>query len=240
MSRSHRLAPVVFAPALALALCGTAAPLLAQSARTGGGGGESQRIVQQYQQLAAEKTALEAQVASLKHDLDAARGELGNVKKDRDALKAHSSSASASLAELAAGKQAAEKSAEQTKERLNELVARFRETANNLKEIEADRDRLRGQLGERDAAYDQCAADNLSLYEINSEVLKRYENVGLLSRASASEPFTRIGRNRIENLVDRYRARALELRAKARTADAAGNAPAKAAPTVGGAEQPRP
>ncbi len=213
----------------ACALCGAAPPLLAQTERSGGG--ESQRIVQQYQQLAAEKTALEAQVASMKHDLDAANAQLTTVKKDRDALKAHSAAVNAStIAELNAGKDAAQKSADQAKQRLNELVARFRDTANDLKQVETDRDQLRGQLRERSAAYDQCAADNLSLYDINGEVLDRYEHVGLFTRASAGEPFIRITRTRIENLVDRYRARALELRAKSDTGAAEDKSAVRSAP----------
>ncbi|HVP32956.1 MAG TPA: hypothetical protein VMT09_04840 [Steroidobacteraceae bacterium] len=217
--------------ALGLVLCGLAGPLLAQSARTGGGG-ESQRIIQQYQQLAAEKSALEAQVTSLKHDLDGARAELGTVKKERDALKAHSAAAGASISEATAAREAAEKTAAQTKDRMNELVTHFRETATNLKQVETEREQLRGQLRERSAAYDQCAADNLSLYEINSDLLKRYENVGLFTRVSASEPFTRITRTRIDNLVDAYRARALELRAGGGSPDAANQA--------GGAPPPHP
>ncbi len=201
---------------LAFILCGIALPLIAQVPR-GGGGGESERIIQQYQQLAAEKTALEAQVASLKHDLDAARSQLADfasVKKERDSLKTRSMAVSANLAELAAGKQAAEKSAEQSQARMTELVTRFRETINDLREVESDRDQLKGQLRERSAAYDRCASDNLSLFEINSDLLNRYEHVGLFKRVTADEPFTRITRNRIENLVDEYRERALELRAK--------------------------
>jgi chromosome segregation ATPase len=209
-----------------LVLCGMTAPLLAQTARSGGGG-ESQRMMQQYQQLAGEKSALEAQVGSLKHDLDAAKTELGTVKKERDSLKAHASGASATVAQLTAGKEAAEKTAEQTKERLSELVTRFRETATDLKQVESDREQLRGQLRERSAAYDRCVADNLSLYEINVEILDRYEHVGLFTRAATSEPVTRIARNRMENLIDTYRARALELRAKSTSADAGARAAGK-------------
>ena len=119
---------------LGFVLCGISLPLIAQTPRSGGGG-ESERIIQQYQQLAAEKTSLEAQVASLKHDLDAARAQLADlasVKKERDALRTRSTAITANLAGLEAGKQAAEKSAEQSKARMNELVARFRQTINEL------------------------------------------------------------------------------------------------------------
>lgn len=213
--------------AVGLAALSLAGPLLAQEARSGGGG-ESARIMQQYQQLAAEKSSLESQVASLKKDAEAAHQELEAVKKERDGLKAHSASATNSIAELTAARESAEKSNEQYKERMTEIVTRYREMANNLKQVETDRDQLRGQLQERAAAYDQCAADNFSLYELNGEVLKRYENVGLFTRVSASEPFTRITRSRIDNLVDRYRARALELRARSNAPEATDKASASA------------
>jgi chromosome segregation ATPase len=200
---------------LGLLTCSLAAPLAAQTARSGGGGGgESARIMQQYQQLAAEKTSLETQVSKLKQDLAAAQSELDGVKKERDALKGRSAAAGANVAGLTAARDAAEKSAEETKGRMTELVAHFRETLTNLKQAETDREQLQGQLRERSADYDRCATANLSLYDLNGDILKRYEHVGLFTRVSASEPFTRITRTRMENLVDETRAHALELREK--------------------------
>jgi chromosome segregation ATPase len=200
---------------LVLAIAAAALPLHAQVQRSGGG--ESQKIMQQYQQIAAEKTALQAQLTQMKTDLDAAKAELTTAKKERDALKARAgteTAAAASAARLSTEKETAEKSAEQSKQRLAELVARFRETANNLKDVEADRTKLRNQLEERSTAYDKCAEANLGLYEINTELLNRYEHIGTFTKISAAEPFTRITRTRIENLVDEYRERALELRVK--------------------------
>jgi seryl-tRNA synthetase len=197
---------------LLIALCTVGTPLMAQTQRSGGG--ESQKIMQQYQQLAAEKTALQAQAAQTKKELDAATAELVAVKKERDALKSQTGTAAAVAAQSVAGKQAAEKSLEQYKQRLTELVARFRETATTLKDVESDRTRLQNDLRERASAYDKCAEDNLGLFAISDDVLNRYEHVGLFTKVGAAEPFTKITRARIENLVDEYRARALELKAK--------------------------
>jgi chromosome segregation ATPase len=200
---------------LLVALCAVAAPLMAQTQRSGGG--ESQKMMQQYQQLAAEKTALQTQAAEMKKELDAAKSELAAVKKERDALKSQTGNAAVAAAQSVAAKQAAEKSLEQYKQRLTELVARFRETATTLKDVESDRTKLQNDLRERASAYDKCAEDNLGLFEISDDVLNRYEHVGLFTKVSAAEPFTKITRARIENLVDEYRARALELRAKKKT-----------------------
>jgi len=215
---------------LLLSLAAACAPLHAQTQRSAGGGSETQKIVQQYQQLAAEKTALQAQVTQAKKDLDAAKTELAAVKKERDALKAQSgATAAAAAAQLAAYKESADKAAEVNKQRMTELIARFRETATNLKEGETERTKLQNDLRVRNEAYDKCAVDNLGLFEINADLLNRYEHVGPFTKVSAVEPFTRITLTRIENLVDEYRERALELRAKARAADAPPMNPAPAA-----------
>jgi chromosome segregation ATPase len=179
------------------------------------GGGQAQKFMQQYQQMAAEKTALQAQVTQMKKDLDTANAALADMKRERDALKARPAGPSpAIVAQLTTSKDAAEKNLEQYKQRMGELVARFRETATNLKDVEADRSKITRELGERNAAFDKCAENNLQLYEINGDILDRYNHVGLFTKVSAAEPFTKITRTRLDNLVVEYRARAEELRTK--------------------------
>jgi division protein CdvB (Snf7/Vps24/ESCRT-III family) len=187
----------------------------AQTQRSGGG--EAQKFMQQYQQLAAEKTALQAQVAQMKKDLDASHAELAAVKKEHDVAKAHTGVSPTAVAQAIGAKEAALRNLEQSKQRMSELVARFRETATNLKDVEADRSTLRRELAERNGAFDKCAENNLQLFELSSDVLKHYEHVGLFTKVSAAEPFSRITRTRLENLVDEYRIKAQELRVKPRT-----------------------
>jgi len=187
----------------------------AQTERTGGG--EAQRIMQQYQQLAAEKTSLQAQVAQLKKDLDTAQTELASVKKERDALKARSGVSAAATAQLARAnesKESAEKSLEQNKQRTAELIDRFKETIATLKGVEADRATLQHNNTTLNAEYDKCAADNVELYDISKKVLDRYDHVGLFTKVSTVEPFTKLTRTRIDNLVVEYQERAEAARVK--------------------------
>lgn len=208
---SHRL----FVAALLSALLAGAGSVHAQTERSGG---ESQRIMQQYQQVSAEKTALQAQVAQMKKDLDGARTELAAAKKERDELKARAAGSSAAaahqVAEANASKEAVEKSLDQTKQRTAELVDRFKETIGTLKGVESDRDTVRRNYEELSAKYDKCADNNDQLYQISNTVLDRYSKVGFFTKASAAEPFTRITRTRIDNLAVEYHLRAEELRLK--------------------------
>ena len=207
--------PVLIAALLAGLLIGTA-PVRAQTQRSGGG--DSQRIMQQYQQVSAEKTALQAQVAQIKKDLDGANSQLAEVKKERDALKARAAGSSAAaaqqVAQANASKEAVEKSLELNKQRTAELVDRFKETIGALKGVESDRDQLRRNLDEINVKYDKCAENNEQLYQISNTVLERYGHVGFFTKAVAVEPFTRITRTRIDNLVVETHEHAEELRLK--------------------------
>jgi peptidoglycan hydrolase CwlO-like protein len=184
----------------------------AQTQRSGGG--ETQKIMQQYQQLAAERTQLQAQLTDLKKKLDEANADLASVKKDRDNLKAHPGVSPALLAEANAGKVSAEKNLEQSKARMNELIARFRDMAQTLKETESDRNKVRQELVATKDEFGRCAEDNAQLADLSNRVLDRYEHVGLFKRASADEPFTAITRTRIQNYADEYREKAQQLKVK--------------------------
>lgn len=201
-----------------LVLLGIAGGAAAQVERSGGG--ESQRIMQQYQQLAAERTTLQADNARLKKDLDAAKADLAAMKKERDAAKAQIGAAQTAVSQAKSSKEGVDKSLELTKQRFTELIGKYRELAQNTKDVETERSQLRTQLAAGNRAFDGCAEANLQLFEINSEVLDRYEHTGLFTRVSASEPFTRVTRTRMENLVVEYRERAEQLRVKKRDADA--------------------
>jgi DNA repair exonuclease SbcCD ATPase subunit len=203
---------------LLLALTAVVPSVHAQTQRSGGG--EAQKFMQQYQQLAAEKTALQTQVAQMKKDLDAAQAALAAAKKERDALKARSAGSAGAAAQLAqanASRETAEKNLEQNKQRTTELISRFKETVGTLKGVESDRDQLRKDNEALGIAFDKCADKNLQLYEISNTVLDRYDHVGLFTKVAAAEPFTKVTRTRISNLVDEYRARAEDLRVKKRT-----------------------
>lgn len=185
-------------------------------AQTQRSGGEAQKFMQQYQQVAAEKTALQAQVAQIKKDLDTAKNDLAAMKKERDLAKVHTGISPVAVAQATSARDSAVRELEQFKQSMTKLENRFRELANNLKEVEADRFKVRKDLVERDTAFDTCAENNMQLYAINGEILDRYEHVGLFTKVSAAEPFTRLTRTRLENLADQYRIHAQELRIKKR------------------------
>ena len=199
-------ATLIWCAALAGA-AGYAGDAVAQTQRSGGGGASAQ-IMQQYQQLASERTALQADNAKLKKDVETLTAERDALKKERDALRAKAGNGDASAAKVAAATQAAEENAAKTRKQLDELVAKYRETATTLQGVEKDRASALADAQRRTQLLDACVDKNGKLRALTEDVLNRYEHQGWFSKAALNEPFTRIARNRLENLTDEYRSQA--------------------------------
>ena len=205
-TRSRRSVPALILTSSVLLLGAHAGPAAAQAARTGGG---NQQLVQQLQQLASERTTLQTENARLKK-------ELAEMTKERDTLKTTGRAAQdqraraseAALARSAQEKANTESELERQKERMQELVARFRETAQTLRDVEIERTNFKQSLTTRESEITACVKKNDALYELNKEVLARLEGTGPFSRLASAEPFTKLKRTQLENLVDDYRYRA--------------------------------
>jgi hypothetical protein len=207
---------------------------LAQTARSGGNA--SAQLVQQMQQLASERTTLQAENDKLKK-------QLADVTKDRDALKAgqqavdrRAKDSAAALQRSNAQHEAANQELTQTRAKMQELVARFRETLAKMREIETENTVSKQTLAARDRELSTCVDRNVGLYKLNDEILTHLDkkSSGLGSCMTSTEPFTKIGRVRNENLVDGYRSRAQDLQVSPAVKPAApgGAAAATAAPSA--------
>ena len=178
----------------------------AQTARSGGA--PNAQLMQQMQQLASERTSLQAENGRLKKDLEDMRKERDTLKSGQKAVDARLKNGEAALRQSTAQRESAEQEVQKSKEKMEQLIAKFRETVQTLREIEADRNSTRQTLAARDVELKSCVDHNKTLYKIDDEVLTRLENQGMWSRVAASEPFTRLKRTQLENFADEYRARA--------------------------------
>lgn len=202
------------------------------------GGGESAALAQQLQQLSSERTELQAQNAKLQQQLDAMRKERDALKTAQQALqrRAHlSESAMKQLEEnVAASRRSADQTSAQWKAQMQQLVAKFRETVDTLRTVESDRTALKQTLAQRERDLSSCTDHNLALYRLNQEVLTRLDHQTVWSSLAGAEPFTRIKRNQLDNLVEGYkeRADAEHVQAPAAQGGAASSSSAGAASTA--------
>jgi chromosome segregation ATPase len=196
---------------LGVVACTVAQPVLAQTARTGGAAVNAQQS-QQLQQLASERTALQAENSRIKADLEAARKERDSLKAAQEANAKRSRGAEAELARTQGDKARVEGELAREKQRLEELVQRFRETATAMREVETDRATSKQSLAQRDQELKVCVERNQALYKLNEEVLAKFEDQGFWSSLARREPFTQLKRVQLENLIDGYRGSAQDQR----------------------------
>jgi hypothetical protein len=202
----------------------------AQSARSGGGA--SAQLMQQMQQLASERTSLQAENAKLKKELEDMRKERDALKNAQQALDRRAKSSEGSLKELLSRRDSGDQELTQTKEKMQQLVAKFREVAQSLRDTETEQTANKQTLAAREQDLKVCVDHNQALYKLNDEVLTRLENQGVWSRVASAEPFTRIKRTQLDNYVVESKARAHAQRMPvAPSVPAPALSPASAVPT---------
>lgn len=197
---------------VALALIAfTGAPVAVAQTTRNAGDQQNAQAMQQLQQMTAERAALQSENARLKKELEDTKKKVDSASAQEDALKRRAQSAEAASSRLAAGAAANTESAERTRAQMDELVGKFRETAQTLKQVEAERNELKQSAGAAERQLKTCRDHNAELLTINEEVLVRLEHTGFWTKIAADEPFTRLKRTQLENLAGDYRARANEL-----------------------------
>lgn len=189
-----------------------AVPAGAQSQRSGGAG--NAQVMQQLQQLAGERTALQAENARLKRELDQTKKERDELKGGKESDDKRAKNSEIALARASREREQSTVETDQLKGKMQELVAKFRETIQELRTVESDRTQVKQQLETRDTELKSCVDNNVSLYKLNDEILTRFEKQGFWTGVAKAEPFTKLKRTQLENLAEGYRDRAEDAKAQ--------------------------
>jgi chromosome segregation ATPase len=194
-------------PWVANTLCGAlllagAIPAVAQTTRAAPANNQA---VQQLQQLASERTQLQGEVSKLKAELEAVRKERDSFKTAQEGNARRSRGAEAELARAQADKARVDGDLAREKQRVEELVTRFREATGGMREVEVDRATKTQQLAQREQELKVCSDRNSKLYALNGEVLASMEQQGFWTAVMRREPFLQLKRVQLENLADQYR-----------------------------------
>jgi uncharacterized phage infection (PIP) family protein YhgE len=193
--------------------CSLACVAQAQTQRSGNA---DARVAQQLQQLSSEKSALQSENNKLKQELEQAKAQLTKYTAVTKDLETRNKALIAAAGKGNTASQQLEEQIERARTQNQELVGKFRETVQALRDVEAERADTKSQLAAMERDYKVCVDRNVGLYELNDEVLDRMEDRGFWSQMSEREPFTRIQRTRLENMIDDYRYRVEELRLEKR------------------------
>lgn len=138
------------------------------------------------EKLAKEKEAHEKQLEQLKRKLTGSEGALDRYKENDAALRARIT---------------------EDRARMQELIDKFRETAQSLRQVEMERGELKATVSAQREGIRQCTRKNLELYQANLDLLDRYQAKGVWDAMLQREAVTGLRRVEIENLVEDYRRR---------------------------------
>lgn len=150
-------------------------------------------------QAASEKTDLQTQVDSLKQQVEKLTRELSENK---------------TLADAGKQKMAAtyDNAIEQWKQRDTQKGDELGSLKQQLNQQAAQRKDLEMKLQAQTTNFSACYENNKKLYDINSDLLTRYESKGFGDVLKQKEPFTGVKQVEIENLVQDYRYRIDDLK----------------------------
>jgi chromosome segregation ATPase len=175
----------------------------AQQARSGGA--DNAQLTQQLQQLASERTELQAQNAKLQKDLDEVRKERGALKTGQQGMQRRADESQAAMRQVqqsvATQRQSSDQEIAKWRSRVDEVAAEERKISEQLQAVEMDRNALKQTITVREQAVNSCAVRNQSLFALNSDILGHFEKESVFSRAGQAQPFAQTERTRLESLI---------------------------------------
>lgn len=173
---------------------------LASSAVTAGDADDQKamaRAQRMLRQMSQERDALQAENAKLKSEVEELNRKLGSQRRSSEAALAKSRDGNAALSE------------------------NLQKTAQNLRQTEAEKTQLQATVVDQAQLIESCEANNVTMLQINRELLMDYEKKGFMDAMLQREPLTQLKRVEIENIVQEYQDRIERAEFRKKTAEAA-------------------
>mgnify|MGYP003633488220 CR=1 FL=1 len=150
------------------------------------------------QQTTEERDQLSVQVKGLEDKLEQSEKEKQKIEKRLNAKES-------SLDNFKNSNQEMSDLLQTMKTRMEELIGKFRETAQTLTAAEDENASLLQMLEIKQADIERHVQNNVRLYQINLEILEKYESKGVWDAFVQQEPMTQIKKVEIENIKEEYR-----------------------------------
>jgi chromosome segregation ATPase len=185
----------------------------AETARRDGGGDNAAllRAQGQVREMAAQRDALTAEVEKLKEEmkkkLDEKDAKIAALNKRLDVAQASADKSESAADKTREVNQAMRDRILDAQDKMQKLVAKYKELVAALRVIEDERTTLQQTVARKNAELDSCSKDNVSLYQTSLELIDRYESKGVWDAMLEREPVTQLKRVELENVVQDYRTR---------------------------------
>lgn len=152
-------------------------------------------VQQQKSLLEQEKTGLAEQMEELKKKSDGLESGAARANARRAALDREVEGLSKDKVELSAKLQAT----------MQEMTKKQAEAMQTLQHKEREIKRLEAELARQTSQGEMCEVKNGQLYQINAELMDKYQSKGVFGALLQAEPFTQLKSVEMENLLQEYR-----------------------------------
>jgi chromosome segregation ATPase len=183
---------VLVALALLSALAKAEAPNPQAQAALARAQGLLRQLNEQKQALELDNSKLKASNAGLEQQLKRAKLETGDQQALADARAKEIEQTSAKLVR-------AKERTEKFSARIKEIVAKYKDQARTLRDVEAEKARLQDELSAARTELADAEQKNLALYQVNREIIDKYKQKSRWSALLQKEPFLGFKQVEIEN-----------------------------------------
>lgn len=180
--------------------------------RSGGGGADAAALTKlqaMLQQVTGERDALQGELEKVqgeraKND-EKHKKEIALLTKKIEGLENTSDRSQDALARANDANTTLRERNKEQQERMQKLVDKYKELVESLRVVEGDKSAAQTKVAEQERLLNDCGSKNTRLYEVNLELLDRYENKGVWDALLQREPVTQLKRVEIENIVEEYK-----------------------------------
>lgn len=158
------------------------------------------QIAQQKGALEAEKATMQAQLANMENQLNRTQAKL---MKSQDDLASSQREVQGSNNTLSSTQDRLVR----VENRLKEVVEKYKALDRSHQETLLEKTSLENELSDNKQMLEDARKKNSDMAEINNELLEKLTNKSGWDALLESEPFSRIGRVRLENIQQDYRFR---------------------------------
>jgi chromosome segregation ATPase len=155
-------------------------------------------------QMSQEKLALESENQELRSQLDAIKKKISAIKNSKKRLAQRLDTSVNIIDRYKENSQALRDRISQDRERMQELIAKFKELIQAFRTVEFEKAQLKENITNTKKELLSCAENNVKLVDTNKDLLKLYVNKGVWESLSQAEPITQLSRVQVENLEQEY------------------------------------
>ena len=198
---SHYVGVIVILPVISCLLwTGIAsAEVSARGDRNDGALAKAQYLLRQ---ISMEKEALQAENSHIKEDLKKRDIKIKVLNKKIENTKKSLSSTRNKVGKYQDAVSAQRTRMVEMRDKFQKLVDKYKELVVALRLVENERAEIQKEKLSGLRVLENCADNNQQLYQVNVELLKQYENKGVLDAILQKEPVTQLKQVEIENIVD--------------------------------------